>query len=104
MAGERAVSLDLGDGVTMVVVAEQHGPQLVADDKLLASLDRLTAPVERISREMLEAVKRAAPTKATVELGFGLAIEQGQLLALFGKGKGEASLSVTLEWSRGDGG
>lgn len=101
MAGERAVSLDLGDGTTLLVVAEQHGPQLVADDKLLASLDRLTEPIERMSTELLGAVKRAAPSKATVELGFGLAIEQGQLLALFGKGKGEASINVTLEWSSG---
>lgn len=99
MAGDRSVTLDLGENMTMVVLAEQQGPQMVADDKIVATLDRVTGPIERVSGEMLEAVKRISPSKATVELGFGLAIEQGQLLALFGKGKGEASIKVTLEWS-----
>jgi hypothetical protein len=103
MAGERTVTLDLGDNTMMVVQAEQQGPQLVADEKIVATLERVTAPIERVSREMLEAVKRVQPSKATVELGFGLAIEQGQLLTLFGKGKGEASIKVTIEWAKGVG-
>jgi hypothetical protein len=101
VANERKVVLDLGDGVTMVVLAEQVGPEFVADTKLVATLEGLTEPIERIGRSVLEAAKRAAPTKASVELGFGLAIEQGQLVALFGKGKAEATIKVTLEWAGG---
>ncbi|MGH3864934.1 MAG: CU044_2847 family protein [Pseudonocardiaceae bacterium] len=102
MAGERSVSLVLEDGTSMVVVAEQIGPSLVADDVIVAKLSSVTSSVERVSRDILDAVKRAAPTKATVELGFGVAIEAGQLVALFGRGKGEATIKVTLEWSRHD--
>jgi Trypsin-co-occurring domain 1 len=100
MAGERAITVNLDADTTMVVVAEQVGPALVADEDVVAKLGKVTDSIERVSREVLDALKRAAPTKATVELGFSLAIEAGQLVALFGKGKGEASINVTLEWSR----
>ncbi len=93
------LTLDLGDGMKIAVAAEESGPQLVANENIAAALEAVTGPIEKVSREVLDAVKKAMPTKATVELGFGLAIEQGQLLALFGKGKGEASIKVVLEWS-----
>jgi hypothetical protein len=99
MSDERKVTVDLGDDLKLVVVAEQKGPELVADEDVIAKLSQVTGSIERVAREMLEAVKRAAPSKATVELAFGLAIEAGQLVALFGKAKGEASITVTLEWA-----
>jgi hypothetical protein len=100
MAGERTIAVDLDDTTRLVVVAEQTGPALVADEDVVARLQKVTGSIERVSREVLEAAKRAAPNKATVELGFSLAIEAGQLVALLGRGKGEASITVTLEWSK----
>jgi hypothetical protein len=82
------------------VKAEQVGPALVADSGIVARLAAVTQPIQQIGRELLEALKAIGPDAATVEIGCGLAIEQGQLIALFGKGKGEASISVTLEWRR----
>ncbi|MFC0681425.1 CU044_2847 family protein [Lysobacter korlensis] len=103
MAGERVLAIDLGtdaDGtsVRLAVVAEQVGQTLVSDEDVVARLGALTAPIERVSREVLNALKRAAPTKATVELSFGIAIESSGLVAMIGKGKGEGSITVTLEW------
>jgi hypothetical protein len=46
-------------------------------------------------RDKLTAIR---PAKATVELRFGFAVEAGKLTALWVGGKGEASLTVTLEW------
>lgn len=100
LAEQRPLVVDLGDDLTLVVLAETTGPVLVADENIVAKLSAVTEPIERVSREILEALKRAAPSKATVELGFGLAIEGGQLVALFGKGKAEATIKVTLEWTR----
>lgn len=96
---DRTVPLQV-DGETLLVLAEQVGPDLVADEDVVAKLGRVTGSIERVSAEMLDALKRAAPDKATIELGFSLAIEQGQLVALFGKGRGEASITVTLEWEK----
>jgi hypothetical protein len=102
MAEEQRVTLDLGDGVKMVVVAEQTGPVLVGEGQtIVARLSAVTEPIERLGREVLDAAKRAQPSKASVELGFSVAIEQGQLVALFGKGRGEASIKVALEWEAG---
>lgn len=98
MSGERLVTVQLDDHTSMVVVADQVGAVLVADEDIVGKLGKVTDSIEKVSREVLDALKRAAPTKATVELGFSLAIEAGQLVALFGKGKGEASITVTLEW------
>src|SRR5919197_2703627 len=100
MAGERSLTVELDDGSKLVVVAEQVGPALVADTDVMAKLGAVTTSIEQVSRDILDAVRRAAPTRATVELGFGLAIETGQLVALFGKGKGEATIKLTLEWTR----
>jgi hypothetical protein len=95
----RVVTLDLGDGVTLAAFAESSGPELVSDRDIVSTLGAVTGPIERVGRATLEAVRRAGPTKATVELSFGLTIEQGQLLALLGKGKGEATITVVLEWA-----
>lgn len=104
MARERYVTIDLGDGGTLKVEAQDlGGAGLVADKDVVARLPEVIGPVETISREVLEALKRVAPTKATVELGFSLGVEAGKLFALFGKASGEASLKVILEWSGSDG-
>lgn len=102
MAGERTLAVELDDGGTMVIVAETVGTTLVADTGIVAKLSNVTSSIERVSHDILDAVRRAGPSKATVELGFGLAVEAGQVVALFGKGKGEATIKVTLEWSRDD--
>jgi hypothetical protein len=100
----RVVTLDLGDGMTLAAFAEASGPELVADRDIVATLEAVTGPIERVGRAALEAVRRTGPTKASVELSFGLTIEQGQLLALLGKGKGEAAITVVLEWEADAGG
>ena len=84
----------------MVIVAEPVGETLVTDTGIVANLGTIASSIERVSHDMLDAVRRAGPSKATVELGFGLAVETGQVVALFGRGRGEASIRVILEWSR----
>ena len=100
MAGTRIVTVDLGDGDKLAVCAEEIGGSLVADEDIVAKLQSVTGSIERVGRDLLAALKRAEPSKASVELHFGLAIESGQLIALVGKGKGEASITALLEWSR----
>lgn len=96
---ERVVMVDLGDGLRMAALAEVQGPDLVAAGDVLATLEAVTAAIERTGQAALDAVKRVAPDKATVELAFGLALEEGQLIALFARGKAQATITVTLEWS-----
>jgi len=67
----------------------------------LRDLDLGDAPdtVAEIGSAVVERLKAARPTKSTVELKLGFAVEAGKLTALWVGGKGEASLTMTLEWS-----
>ena len=75
-----------GDGMTSVGLR---------DLDLNAALET----VGEISSTVVDKLKAARPAKATVEMKFGFEIEAGKLTALWVGGKGEASLTVTLEWS-----
>jgi hypothetical protein len=62
-------------------------------------LDKALDTVGEIGSVVVEKLKAAKPTKATMELKLAFALEAGKLTALWVGGKGEASLTVTLEWS-----
>jgi hypothetical protein len=62
-------------------------------------LDKALDSVGEIGSLVVEKLKAAKPSKTTVELKLGFAVEAGKLTALWVGGKGEASLTVTLEWS-----
>jgi hypothetical protein len=101
MATTRTLTVDLGQDDVIAVVAEQIGGELVADEDVIARLSAVAGSIEKVSSAVLDAVRRAAPHRAEVELTFGLAIEAGQLVALLGKAKGEASIRVLLGWESG---
>lgn len=94
------VTAKLPSGVPVrVEIAESD-----ADDGMtsvgLRDLDLSNAldAVAEIGSVVVEKLKAAKPTRASVELRLGFAIEAGKLTALWVGGKGEASLKVTLEW------
>ena len=62
-------------------------------------LDQALEAVGEIGSLVVEKLKSAKPTKATAELKLGFSVEAGKLTALWVGGKGEASLTVTMEWS-----
>lgn len=100
-----AVTARLPSGVLVrVEVAETDSSDGMSsvglrDFDLSAVLDT----VGEIGSVVVEKLKAAKPTKATAELKLGFAVEAGKLTALWVGGKGEASLTVTLEWSEGAG-
>jgi hypothetical protein len=75
-----------GDGMTSVGLRD-------------LDLDAALDTVAEIGSVVVEKLKAARPTRATVELRLGFAVEAGKLTALWVGGKGEASLTVTLEWA-----
>ena len=87
------VGMGPGDGVASVGLR---------DLDIGAALDT----VGEIGSVLVERMKAARPTRARVELKLGFAIEAGKLTALVVSGRGDASLTVTLEWlerTEGDG-
>ena len=82
-----------------------RSPHRAGDDGLTSvglrdlDLGHALDTVAEIGTMVVGKLKAAKPTKATVELKLGFALEAGKLTALWVGGKGEASLTVTLEWS-----
>lgn len=74
------------DGMTSVGLRELH-------------LNDALESVGEIGELVWKQVGKAMPSKATVELKLGFAVESGKLTALWVGGKGEAALTMTLEWS-----
>lgn len=101
--GRTVTTVDLGEGASLKVEAIDlgGGSQLVGEgEELVASFADVAGPIESVSRKILEAVKGAAPDKTSIELTFGVAVEAGKLFAFLAKGSAEASIKVTLEWSK----
>jgi len=85
------------------VKVEVSGPE--SDDGMTSvglrdlNLDEALDTVAEIGSVVAGKLRAVKPTRATVEFKLGFAVEAGKLTALWVGGKGEASLTVTLEWS-----
>lgn len=78
------------DGMASVGLAE--------DLRLDTALDSLS----EISSMVIDKLKATRPAKATLEFRVGFSMEAGRLISMLVGAKGDASLTVTLEWSAGD--
>jgi len=103
---------DDADNVVQAVTAKLPSGAIVKVDAATDSADGLTSvgirdydldkaldSIGEIGSLVVEKLKAAKPSKTTVQLKLGFAVEAGKLTALWVGGKGEASLTVTLEWS-----
>lgn len=99
--GARVVTARLPSGVPVRVEVNAADSADGLSSVGLTELDLNTAldAVGEIGSAVVEKLKAARPSRAVVELRLGFAVEAGKLTALWVGGKGEASLTVTLEWS-----
>jgi hypothetical protein len=63
------------------------------------SIDGALDTVRELGSLIVDKLKAAGPTRTTVELSVGFAIEAGKLTSLLVSGRGDAAITVTLEWS-----
>ena len=90
-----AGSAGFGDGMSSVGL--KSGLHLDGTPELGKALDS----VGEIAGLVCQQVEKVAPSKATVQLKLGFTVEAGKLTALWVGGKGDAALTVTMEWSGG---
>lgn len=97
----RVVTAVLPSGMPIKVEVAEPG-----DEDEMASvglrdleLDKALGALDEIGSLVVQKLKAAKPTKATVQLGLAFSVEAGKLTALWVGGHGNASLNVTMEWS-----
>jgi hypothetical protein len=102
MAG-RVVEVVLPNGTVALVQAaevdEPGGPAEKIGWKDTFDFDQVSGTLEGISQAIRSGLKKARPSKTTVELGLQLAVRNGKLTGLLVDGQVQASLRVTLEWA-----
>ena len=91
--------LPSGAPVQVEVTAQAGDDGLTSVGLRDLDLDQALDTVAEIGTVVVDKLKAAKPTNATVKLKLGFAVEAGKLTALWVGGKGEASLTVTLQWS-----
>ena len=89
------VKLD-NDQVVHVQATVVGGEEYISDE--IPSFKSVTDAIEGISQEIIGALAKVKPSRASAEFGLEVALESGKLTALWVKGSGTASLKVTLEW------
>src|ERR1700679_3886992 len=62
------------------------------------SFDGVLDIVEGMAGAVWNTLEKIAPDKASVEFGFEVGLENGQITGLFVKGSGKGNLKITLEW------
>ena len=99
----RVITAVLPSGIPIKVEIAQPG---AGDEDEMASvglrdfeLDKALDSLGEIGSLVVEKLKAAKPTKATVQLGLAFSVEAGKLTALWVGGQGNGSLNVTMEWS-----
>jgi hypothetical protein len=100
---QRLVKASVGGHVVQIEVREPADPEVDVKIGDVLSFDGVVDSIEAIAASIDGLLKRVSPKRATVELGFDVGVETGGLTALLVKGKGSATLTVTLEWERADG-
>ncbi|MEV8585806.1 CU044_2847 family protein [Streptomyces sp. NPDC051180] len=91
----------VGDA-TLYVEARQLGPEWEPEGigDRMPDLSAVTEALSSFAGRIGEALHQASPDRATVEFGCQLGLDAGRLTALVVQGSANASLRVTLEWSK----
>ena len=61
---------------------------------------QVTDLLGEIADHLGNTLRRARPSKASIELGVEFGIENGQLVALIARGSGKANLKIAMEWQQ----
>ena len=92
------LSTDGGENV-FIEVALEEGREKVGLFEAIP-IEQITTLVGDIAQSIGKGIERAAPTKASIELGVEFGLQEGRLVGLIARGSGKANLKITFEWDR----
>jgi hypothetical protein len=97
--GTQKIQVALANGANIQVEATMlTGEEDVAFENL--SFQGISDAIEGISESILLALRKAKPSKASVELGLDIGLDAGKLTALLVKLDAKANLKIKLEWEQ----
>lgn len=95
------VPVELSDGTTIfATLTDVRGETEVAWKPY--NLKDLISAIGGLSRELLDQITSLTYESAEIKFGFAATVEGGKLAALLVSGGAEASIEVTLRWSRSE--
>lgn len=62
--------------------------------------EQITDLLGEVALHLGNTLRRARPSKASIELGLEFGLENGQLVALIARGSGKANLKIAMEWEQ----
>jgi hypothetical protein len=94
------VPTDPGGGTVKLYVEARRptGEQMVSAVNVEGTLDDVTRSIRYVAASVGDALRAAAPSRSSLELGFEVKVEAGKLVALLAHGGATATIKVTLEW------
>jgi len=95
--GLSVVNAVLRDGNT-VQIEVARGEELVASRTYAFS--GVSQKISTLAGELADLLRDVRPDVASIELGFEVGLEQGNLTAILVRGTSKANLKITLEWHR----
>jgi hypothetical protein len=92
------VKLQGEEGRLIYIEAISHGGREEVGLLQTVAFDQITDVFEGIARGIGDALEKAKPKKASVELGVEFGLEAGKLIAMIARGSGKANIKIRLEW------
>jgi hypothetical protein len=62
--------------------------------------EQITDLLGEVALHLGNTLRRARPSKASIELGLEYGLKNGQLVALIARGSGKANLKIAMEWEQ----
>ena len=93
----RNIPVKVGDDLTVMVEARDLGGE---QDVATLSFEGVTDTIEAVTQALATSINKVKPDKATLEIGFDIAVESGKLTTLIVDGSSKANLKLTLQWGK----
>lgn len=97
----RTIRLDTPDGELRMEAVVLDPEADVADELIpLDQFENSVGTLTHVATAIRQKVSALSPNKVSLELGLAVGIESGKLTSLIVKGTGNATIKVTLEWTK----
>ncbi|MGB5631174.1 MAG: CU044_2847 family protein [Waterburya sp.] len=96
----RNIPVKVGDDLTVMVEARDLGGEQDVSTLSSLSFEGVTDTIEAVTQALATSINKVKPDKATLEIGFDIAVESGKLTTLIVDGSSKANLKLTLQWGK----